>query len=250
LPLALLMNAKLIAENKSTALRESALLKNATSKNEPIFSLANAELAYQGRVVLNNITLSIAAGERVALVGKSGVGKSTLLAALREQQSNSVAWCPQQHGLVPMLSVYHNMYMGGLHRHNALYNLLNLIKPLSQPLHEVTKLAEPLQLDKFLFDRVEQLSGGQSQRVAIGRALYQQKNIFLGDEPVSAVDDYQAQQLLKLIVEKHETLVLALHDVEQALHFCDRIIGLKDSAIVLDAPCSALQMSDLAELYS
>ncbi|RLA41090.1 MAG: phosphonate ABC transporter ATP-binding protein, partial [Gammaproteobacteria bacterium] len=221
------MNAKLITENKSRALRKSTLLKNATSKTEPVFSLANAQLAYEGRVVLNNITLSIAPGERVALVGKSGVGKSTLLAALREQQSNSVAWCPQQHGLVPMLSVYHNIYMGGLHRHNVLYNLLNLIKPLSQPLHEVTKLAEPLQLDKSLFDRVEQLSGGQAQRVAIGRALYQQKNIFLGDEPVSAVDDYQAQQLLKLIVEKHQTLVLALHDVEQALHFCDRIIGLK-----------------------
>ena len=201
-------------------------------------------------MVLNNITLSIAPGERVALVGKSGVGKSTLLAALREQQSNSVAWCPQQHGLVPMLSVYHNIYMGGLHRHNVLYNLLNLIKPLSQPLHEVTKLAEPLQLDKFLFDRVEQLSGGQAQRVAIGRALYQQKSIFLGDEPVSAVDDYQAQQLLALIVEKHQTLVLALHDVEQALHFCDRIIGLKDSAIVLDAPCSALKADALAELYA
>jgi len=142
------------------------------------------------------------------------------------------------------------MYMGGLHRHNALYNLLNLIKPLSRPLHEVTKLAEPLQLDTFLFDRVEQLSGGQAQRVAIGRALYQQKSIFLGDEPVSAVDDYQAQQLLALIVEKHQTLVLALHDVEQALHFCDRIIGLKDSAIVLDAPCSALKADALAELYA
>ena len=200
--------------------------------------------------MLDNICLSIAPGERVALVGKSGVGKSTLLAALREQQSNSVAWCPQQHGLVPMLSVYHNIYMGGLHRHNTLYNLLNLIKPLSRPLREVAALAKQLQLSESFHARVEQLSGGQSQRVAIGRALYQQQAVFLGDEPVSAVDDYQAQQLLTLILEKHETLVLALHDVEQALRFCDRIIGLKEGAIVLDAPSSTLKANDLVELYS
>ncbi len=201
-------------------------------------------------MVLKNITLSIAHGERVALVGKSGVGKTMLLAALREQQSNSVAWCPQQHGLVPMLSVFHNIYMGGLPRHNTLYNLLNLAKPLSRPLQEVANLARQLQLSEYLHARVEQLSGGQAQRVAIGRALYQQKNVFLGDEPVSAVDDYQAQQLLTLILEKHATLVLALHDVEQALRFCDRIIGLKDGAIVLDAPSSTLKANDLVELYN
>lgn len=201
-------------------------------------------------MVLDDVSLSIALGECVALVGKSGVGKTTLLAALREQQSNSVAWCPQQHGLVPMLSVYHNIYMGGLQRHNTLYNLFNLIKPLSQPLQEVANLAKQLQLDEYLLARVEQLSGGQAQRVAIGRALYQQQNVFLGDEPVSAVDDYQAQQLLALLLEKHETLVLALHDVQQALGFCDRIIGLKDGAIVLDAPSSSLKANDLVELYS
>ena len=243
------MKIERISENQSRPLRKNDLLKRTASEKEPVFSLANAVLAYEGRVVLKSITLSISPGERVALVGKSGVGKSTLLAALREQCPEGVAWCPQQHGLVPTLSVYHNLYMGGLHRHNSVYNLFNLFKPLPQPLREVSDLAKQLQLNEHLFDSVEQLSGGQAQRVAIGRALYQQQKVFLGDEPVSAVDAHQAQQLLGLIVEKHETLVLALHDVEQALHFCDRIIGLKEGAIVLDAPSSTLKASDFVELY-
>lgn len=221
----------------------------AAMKNSVLFCLADAHLAYEGHSVLNNISLQIVAGERLALVGKSGVGKSTLLAALRKQLAMGVAWCPQQPGLVPALSVYHNIYMGGLHRHGNFYNLFNLFKPLLQPLAEVRALATLLQLDEQLFTAVEQLSGGQRQRVAIGRALYQQQNIFLGDEPVSAVDDYQAERLLHLICEKHETLILALHDVELALRVCDRIIGLKDEAIVLDAPSSSLKVADLAPLY-
>ena len=241
------MNAELNLQSSLPGQKARALELAAGERS--IFLLSNAQLSYQGRAVLNDVSLKITAGERVALVGKSGVGKSTLLATLRKQLPNALAWCPQQTGLVPMLSVYHNIYMGGLQRHNSLYNLLNLIKPLSQPLCEVTELAVLLQLDKHLFDRVEQLSGGQCQRVAIGRALYQQQNVFLGDEPVSAVDDYQAEQLLQLIVERHETLVLALHDVELALNICDRIIGLKDGAIVLDAPSSTLKVEQLAELY-
>ncbi|MBQ0719233.1 MAG: ATP-binding cassette domain-containing protein [Gammaproteobacteria bacterium] len=243
------MSAEFISTCPESILREGRRVKTSDPGKEPVFSLLNAQLVYEGRVVLSNLSLNIAPGERVALVGKSGVGKSTLLGALREQLPNGSAWCPQQPGLVAMLSVYHNIYMGGLHRHTSLYNLLNLIKPLPQGLGEVAELAQLLGLDKHLFDRVEQISGGQAQRVAIGRALYQQKNIFLGDEPVSAVDDYQAQQLLTLIAKKHETLVLALHDVELALHFCDRIIGLKGGAIVLDAPSSDLNTQQLADLY-
>ncbi|MBL4783406.1 MAG: ATP-binding cassette domain-containing protein [Porticoccaceae bacterium] len=244
------MKAEFIAPGLGSAPRKDSALQQESLTAEPVFFLDNADLAYEGRVVLNQLCLSIAPGERVALVGRSGVGKSTLLAALRAQQPRTSAWCPQQSGLVPMLSVYHNIYMGGLQRHNSLYNLLNLVKALPRPLAEVAALAADLQLDEHLFNRVEQLSGGQAQRVAIGRALYQRQEVFLGDEPVSALDDYQAQHLLRLIVEKHRTLVLALHDVEQALHFCDRIIGLKDGAIVLDAASSSLEAEALAELYN
>lgn len=214
-----------------------------------LFEIDGLDLKYQGQSILKQVSLRIAHGERVALIGKSGAGKSTLLAHLRALQPQQIAWCPQHTGLVPMLSVYHNIYMGALHRHNSIYNLANLIRPLSRPFQEVAQLADQLLLRNWLLTSVDQLSGGQQQRTAIGRALYQQKPVFIGDEPVSGLDDFQANTLLKLIAERHSTLILALHDIEQALQLCDRIIGLKDQRIALDAPSASLSAADLTPLY-
>jgi phosphonate transport system ATP-binding protein len=220
-----------------------------TNSTGPLFTFQQAQLSYESRIVLRDLDLTVYPGERIALIGKSGSGKSTLLQALRKQRPQQVAWCPQRTGLVPMLSVYHNIYMGGLQRHNTVYNLANLIKPFKQPLADVQELTEHLRLDEKLLVSIDQLSGGQQQRVAIGRALYQQQNIFLGDEPVSAVDDFQAEHLLSLISQRHDTLILALHDIDQALQVCDRIIGLKNNTIALDAPAASLCSERLAPLY-
>lgn len=214
-----------------------------------LFEINGLDLKYQGQPVLKQVSLRIEHGERVALIGKSGAGKSTLLTHLRALQPQQVAWCPQHTGLVPMLSVYHNIYMGALHRHNSIYNLVNLIRPLPRPFQEVEQLADHLLLRNWLLTSVDQLSGGQQQRTAIGRALYQQKPVFMGDEPVSGLDDFQANTLLKLIAEHHSTLILALHDIEQALQLCDRIIGLKDQRIALDSPSASLSAADLTPLY-
>ena len=217
--------------------------------SQPLFDLNNRRLEYQGKTVLDNLSLTIERGERVALVGGSGAGKSTLLKALREQLPNQVAWCPQQPGLVPMLSAFHNIYMGALNRHSFLYNLGNLIKPMPAARDEVSEIARSIDLEMQLFSSVDKLSGGQQQRTSIGRALIQRRAIFIGDEPVANVDEYQAERLLKLICQQHQTVVLAMHDIDQALQFCTRIIGLKDGAIALDAPSDQLSASDLAGLY-
>ncbi len=217
--------------------------------SKPLFQLVNQRLHYQGRAVLENLSLSIYSGERVALVGRSGAGKSTLLAALREQCPEQVAWCPQQPGLVPMLSSFHNIHMGVLGSHSLIYNLANLVTPLPAARAAVETIASAVGLEQQLYSSVDKLSGGQQQRTNIGRALIQQKPVFLGDEPVANVDEYQGDALLRLICQSHQTVVLALHDIEQALTNCNRIVGLKDGAIVLDAPSEQLQASDLADLY-
>lgn len=191
---------------------------------------------------LQDITLTLNAGEKVALLGPSGGGKTSLLNALHQQCADQVAWCPQEQGLVSVLSGYHNIYMGQLERHSAFYNLINLIKPFAQPKQEVAELAATLGLDakEHLWKPVALLSGGQKQRIGIGRALFRQRDVFLGDEPVSSLDPVQAQQIIELILNRHSTVVMALHNRQQAFQNFERIIGVKDGKILFDSPAKEL----------
>ena len=214
-----------------------------------MFRFEQSTLQRQGVTVLEPFSLTIRQGEKVALLGVSGAGKSTLLEALRLQQPDQVAWCPQQGALVPMLSVFHNIYMGALERHGALYNLINLIRPLQHELQSVMQLAIELGIADKLRSSVDRLSGGQAQRTALGRALFSQRPVLLADEPVSSVDERQAQSLLTLALARHHTAVVALHDRELALQCCDRIIGLKNGRIVIDAASEQLSLTDLDPLY-
>lgn len=214
-----------------------------------LFHLDQASVSYGGKAVLTGVALTVNAGEKLALIGESGAGKSTLLGLLRAQQAAQVAWCPQAQGLVPILSVFHNIYMGQLDRHSGFYNLLNLLAPRPREVSAVTAVATTLGLADKLHTSVDRLSGGQQQRVAVGRALFAGKPVFLGDEPVSAVDEFQAREIIAAITAAHATVVLALHDIELALASCSRIVGLQDGRIVLDAPASTLTPHDLAPLY-
>ena len=189
---------------------------------------------------LNDISITIKAGEKIALLGPSGGGKTSLLNVLHQQCADSIAWCPQEHGLVNVLSSYHNIYMGQLEQHSALYNLANLIKPLAKPKQEISQLAEELGLADQLWNSVGQLSGGQRQRVSIGRAFYRQQDTFIGDEPVSSLDPIQAQTILQNINQRHSTVIVALHNRKQAMENYTRIIGIKAGKLVFDSPTKEL----------
>ena len=215
-----------------------------------MFELKDFSLSYGTKLILDDINLSIAAGERVALVGRSGVGKSTLLNALAKQHSNELAYCVQDRELISGLNSYNNIYLGKLAQFSVLQNLTNLIVPNKVALAQIRTIAEQLQIDELLTQTVNKLSGGQQQRVAVARAFFQQRATFLGDEPVSNLDPAKANQVIAAILARHITCVVALHDRSIALQFFDRIIGLKDQKIVLDASTVKVSKDDLAELYS
>lgn len=211
-------------------------------------SLQQASIGYAGNTVLKDITLTIEPGEHIAILGKSGAGKSTLLQHLYEQAPGQCAWCPQEHGLIGSLSIFHNVYMGRLAQHHWAYNLLNLLHPLAREREPVHTLLSQLELPDMR-TRVDDLSGGQKQRVALARALHQQAAICIADEPVSALDNRQAGHALSLLNRHYRTTVLALHDVALALTQCQRIIALKDGRIVVDAPAGTLSIEALQWVY-
>ncbi|MBT5914141.1 MAG: ATP-binding cassette domain-containing protein [Rhodospirillaceae bacterium] len=214
-----------------------------------VFQLTNANLGYKQSSVLRNISLEINEGERVALVGESGAGKSTLLAALQAQMQNKAALIPQDLGLVNNLSVFHNIYIGRLNSYSSVYNLLNLAWPQRREVQKIKPLVEQLGLVDKLFKPTGELSGGQQQRTAICRALFQGGSAIIGDEPVSAVDKHMANIILKTLIAKFTTVVLAMHDVDLAIKFSTRIIGIKDSAICFDQSTIDLTRQDLDFLY-
>ncbi|RDH82866.1 MAG: ABC transporter [endosymbiont of Galathealinum brachiosum] len=214
--------------------------------------LKSANVAYKGKTALSDITLHVSQGEKLALVGRSGSGKSTLLNLLYEttdKLSNDTAFVPQEYGLVQNLSVYHNVYMGQLGQHSTLYNLINLMKPFSEQVEQVSDILKNLQLSEKLFEPVAQLSGGQQQRTAIARALMHNGHFLLADEPVSSLDEMQSLLVMNLLCKQFDTIIFSLHDVDLALKFCDRIIGLDHGRVVIDDRSENLNRQQLLKLY-
>lgn len=214
-----------------------------------MFQLQSANASYKNEIVLTDITLHIPIGQKIALIGHSGSGKSTLLKLLYEQRPQDIALIPQDYGLVVSLSVFHNVYMGQLSRHPLWYNLVNLVRPLKKPLQEVAEILNTVQLGEKIFESVGQLSGGQQQRTAIARSMMQGSNILFADEPVSSLDEQQSKLVMATLCEQFETVVLAMHDIDLALAYCDRIIGLDHGQITLDAATDKLNRNDLLEIY-
>lgn len=204
---------------------------------------------YGGVRVVGPLSLSVVEGERVALVGKSGAGKSTLLGLMFEHWRPRVAYVPQALGLVDTLSVFHNVFMGRLDRHSSWYNLVTLLAPFRRDIEAVERWLAELGMTGTRRQRAGELSGGQRQRVAVARALYQDAEVLLADEPVSALDGPLAEVVLQALSESYRTSVLAMHDVELALRFTDRVVGIRDGQIALDEPSRRLSANDLLPLY-
>jgi phosphonate transport system ATP-binding protein len=214
-----------------------------------LVELRKATAGYAGRAVLHDIDLTIDAGECVAVMGRSGAGKSTLLNLLHRRLADRVALIPQAAALVKTLSVFHNVYMGRLDRHPTWHNLRTLVWPVRRDIAEIEGTLELVGLADKLFDRAGTLSGGQQQRVSVARALYNDRSIVIGDEPVSALDRLQGADILEKLRARHDTAILAMHDIPLALAHADRVVVIEQGRIVLDASARTITAGDLVPYY-
>lgn len=213
------------------------------------FDLTGLTASFGGERVIGPLSLSVKEGDRVGLVGRSGAGKSTLISLIHQQVKGQSSLVPQNLGLVNALPVFHNVYMGRLDAHATWYNTLSLIRPFAKDSREVKALLTELAMPEKVWIPAASLSGGQRQRVAIARALYRNSGLLLADEPVSALDGPMAHMIMKLLKERFQTSVIALHDVELALAYCTRIVGIQDGQIALDEPSEKLTPADIMPLY-
>ncbi len=210
--------------------------------------------------VLRDVSLSVGAGERVAIVGPSGSGKTTLfrsvcgfvpieagriviagtdIAHARGRQlrvlRRGIGVIAQQHDLVERMRVYHNVMAGALGRWSTLRALRFLFWPRRVELDEALGVLQRVGAPDKLRARTSELSGGQQQRVAIARALIQQPMMLLADEPVASLDPDLSQHILALLCriaeEARIALLCSLHQHDLAERYFDRIVRLQDGAI-------------------
>jgi phosphonate transport system ATP-binding protein len=216
---------------------------------------------YGHNTVLNGLSCAVRPGERVAVLGASGAGKTTLFraingfaaaaegsiavdgvdvtklrgAALRELRSR-IAVISQRHDLVDNLSVHQNVMAGALGRWSSWHALRFLIWPSRDELETAREALGRVGLEHKLRSRTSKLSGGEHQRVAIARALVQQPVLMLADEPVASLDPSLSQQILELLCrlaeESHVTLLCSLHQPHLAEHYFERIIEMRHGEIV------------------
>jgi phosphonate transport system ATP-binding protein len=242
---------------------------------QPILSTNRLEVVYgNGVAALKPTSIAFEQGEFVVLLGASGAGKSTLLrslnglvvptggqvlsreigdiasrAALRKHRRQT-GMVFQQHHLIGRQSVLANVLMGRLGYHGSLATLM----PWSLAEKEMALAAiDRVGLIDRALHRADQLSGGQQQRVGVARALVQQPQLLLADEPVASLDPATAERLLTLMRDicKSDGLaaIVSLHQVEFAKQFADRIVGLHAGRIVFDGPPVALCHATISEIY-
>ncbi len=214
-----------------------------------LFNLENVDVVYQDLIALHQVNLKIRSGEKIALVGPSGAGKTTLLHQLFQLRPLECSLIQQHFAHVPQLSVFHNIYMEPLDHYSSPCALQNLVMPRKNLIKKIRPILKAIGMEKKLFTKVEELSGDQQQRVAVGRAIFRDRDILLADEPVAAMEPLERDEILKLIVNTGHTVVMALHPVEFTLKYAQRVVGLYAGEIKFDLPASQVTSDHIIDLY-
>lgn len=229
-----------------------------------------------GAKALNGVSFEVDQPQVVAIIGPSGAGKSTLIRCINRLVKPSagrvlldeidittlnrndlrkvrrrIGMIFQEYNLVDRLTVMENRLSGRLGYVGFWRSYRRKFPPAD--VAAAFELLERVGLAGYQNTRADELSGGQRQRVGIGRALMQQPDLLLVDEPTASLDPKTSRQIMRILVElAHERGTPALvniHDVGLAQTFSDRIIGLRDGEIVFDGTSAKITAEVLTEIY-
>jgi manganese/iron transport system ATP-binding protein len=232
--------------------------------NQPILDVQHLNAHYNGRLALEDITFHLHQGERVAVVGPNGAGKSTLFKVVagvlsptsgevnifgsRPGRHVCIAYIPQRSQVdwnFPV-NVADVVMMG----RSAKLGPLNW--PHKKDWEHVHRALETVELSDLATRQISQLSGGQQQRMFIARALAQEAELMLMDEPLTGLDTPSQEGLLNLLDtlrEQKVTVMVATHDLEQAARHFDRMLLLNHQIVALGSPDKVLQTDNLLRAY-
>jgi iron complex transport system ATP-binding protein len=235
-----------------------------------MLEIHSLSVAYDQLPALNDVSLSVKAGEIMAIIGPNGAGKTTLMRAVGGIQSiNSgrifiegyeinklsateraqrLAMVPQARDLPATFTVYQTVLLGRT-------PYLGWIGHASRKDHELTKLAlERTNLSDLETRYIHELSGGEQQRVLLARALAQSTPVLLLDEPTTFLDLHHQSKFLnlvrQLVSETNLAVMMVLHDLNLASHYSDRVALLVNGSLkALGTPEEVLIESNLADVY-
>ncbi|MES2561178.1 MAG: ATP-binding cassette domain-containing protein [Pseudomonadota bacterium] len=226
---------------------------------------------------VNDMSCVINAGERVAIIGPSGAGKTTLLrlfAMALKPSSGTIEVLGADPWQLGRSTLRHLRSRIGMvhqapplpHRQRAVTavlagrlgqwplwkSLASLAYPMDIP--GARKVLARMEMEDKLFERCGMLSGGQLQRVGVARVLYQEPDLIMTDEPVSAMDPALSERIIGELTREASargvTLVASLHAVDLALHWFPRIIGIRTGEIAFDLPPVRVSDKLLSDLYA